>query len=96
MIASSNTRFAPSYLASTHMAVPHMALPLKAFAVDATENGGRNDLSRTFLLVVTALAAFSLIRRRSSSQSNELAETDFRSMPIWARKWLERPTHGSV
>ena len=96
MIASSNTRFAPSYLASTHMAVPHMALPLKAFAVDATGNGGRNDLSRTFLLVVTALAAFSLIRRRSSSQSNKLAETDFRSTPIWARKWFERPTQGSV
>ncbi|TXH36614.1 MAG: hypothetical protein E6Q98_10965 [Rhodospirillaceae bacterium] len=96
MIASSNTRFAPGYLASTHMAVPHMALPLKAFAVDAVENGRPNDLSRTFLLVVTALAAFSLIRRRSSSQSNKLAESDFQSTPIWARKWLERPTHGSV
>ena len=95
MIASSETRFSPSYLASTHMAIPHMALPLKAFAVDAVENG-RNDLSRTFLLVVTALAAFSLIRRRSSGQSNKLAKTDFSSTPVWARKWLERPTQGSV
>ncbi|MDY0882778.1 hypothetical protein ACFPL7_07440 [Dongia soli] len=96
MIASSSSRFSPSYLASTHMAIPHMALPLKAFAVDGVENGQRNDLSRTFLLVVTALAAFSLIRRRSSSQSNKVAETDFGSTPIWARKWLERPTQGSV
>ena len=96
MIASSNGRLSPSYLASTHMAIPHMALPLKAFAVDAAGNSWRNDLSRTFLLVVTALAAFSLIRRRSSSKPNKVAETDFSSLPIWSRKWLERPTQGSV